>query len=176
MGHYLPVFYFPLSAAEAELRFDTWHDAQECIVARANSGEGELWTAYSQNWWHELALGRIMDALALAGLDFVSHDVARLDSDDALTAASSLDALLAALPDALFHPDLPDDADLARLRANGYLEAFASASASHDVDLPPMDSTNPDAFTFFAYVRSLRSALQAAIDRGTGFLYVRPQP
>jgi hypothetical protein len=176
MGHYLPVFFFPITASEASREFPSWNDGVPLIEQYFGEHGEHVWMSHSQNWWHQLMLANFATALDLKSLDFIQTEISCLSPQEVSAAQESLDSLLDRLPGAVFHPALKHDADLDRLRARGFRSAFFDAEVSREVDEPPFKVENYDAWSFFAFLKSLHSALTAAGRRNQHLLYVCPQP
>jgi hypothetical protein len=175
MGHYLPVFFFPIKASEAAREFSSWNDGVPLIEQYYGENGDHLWVSHSHNWWHQLTLFNFAKALNLDGLDFIQSEISCLAPQQVATAEASLHSLLDLLPGAIFHPALEHDADLDRLRARGFRSAFFDAEALRQVDEPSVKVENCDAWSFFAFLKSLHAALTSAIRQREHLLYVRTQ-
>ena len=63
MGHYLPVFFFPIKVSEAARECSTWNDGVRLIEQYFGEHGEHLWQSLSQNCWHQFRLGNFATAL-----------------------------------------------------------------------------------------------------------------
>lgn len=172
MGHYIPVFFFPVGESEIPQPLESWEEAEELIASRMDD-EGAIYQTTSRNWWHQGLLLDLAKHWSLPGLDFLLASAAALRGPSLDTAETSLAVILEKLETGevtdLASPDASVFED-PRWR-DAFRKAEPELDSSADVDFG-FEAT----LAFFSWVKSLTKVVREARATGNCALLVQPQP
>jgi hypothetical protein len=191
MSHYIPVFFFPIEPKKVPPELNGWESAIDILSERLKQQEVYgMRISTSRNGWHQHALRLICAGLDIGRLEFVDEEVAYLDRTGLEAAAHALDHVMRETKNGV--PFLGQEVDELgsiwhlryELTSQGnrlyrpdlIRQAFDESRPVYNVDGLESDIGYTSIVRFFAFLKSLRQAIEEALTSGKGLLYVQPQP
>jgi hypothetical protein len=176
MGHYLPVFFFPIEKWQVPVAITSLQDALSLVqVRRENRGKFGLRESLSRNWWHQHLLGTLCEGLQINGLEFIHSEIACLCDDELNRASIALDEVLSRVADGIPNLSSLEDVYIQDLRLPKYKEALEQAKPALKINVDT-DVGLEAIIGFYSFVKSLQEAAREAILAKQCLLYVQIQP
>ena len=190
MGYSGITVFFPVLNSSLPARLESWLDVADLMNEYyKNPQESGFRSISSRNWAYQDALQQLCQSLEISGLQFLYSEVICLGVSDLQSDLSALDEILLSISDGF--PTVAKNTEennslwwLQRDVVNGVTveipeddirKAFRAAKAEHDVS-PKKDVGYEALVGFFSFIKSLREAINEAIQNEMNLLYVIPQP
>ena len=179
MGHNIPTFFFPVHKDDLKGSELSEEFVQELLGNKYDSRFDEgIREVSSRSWWYQETTLELAKLLDISGLKFLSEELLLLDYLGLSQASNSLAQLTSEISSTIpiFSEHVQEEySGIKELRKVDCSLAYEQSSPAYEVN-PSVDSGFEAVVGFYSFLKSLRAAIDSALENDQYLIYYRPQP